>query len=64
MKLKTRKSVSKKFKITGSGKLLRRATGQNHYNTRDTGVQTRRKRRDKNVFKTDSDNLKRALPYA
>jgi large subunit ribosomal protein L35 len=64
MKQKTKKSVVKKFRVTGSGKLKRRATGQNHYNTRDTGNETRGKRRDQSVFKTDETNVKKALPYA
>ncbi len=65
MKLKTKKSVSKKVKVTGSGKLLRRASGQNHYNSRDTGAQTRAKRLDKG-FKVakEAQNVKNALPYA
>jgi large subunit ribosomal protein L35 len=29
-KAKTRKSLSKRFKITSSGKVMRRTTGQNH----------------------------------
>lgn len=64
MKQKTRKSVAKKVKVTGSGKLLRRSTGQNHYNSRDTGQQTRAKRRDQSIFKTDEANIRKALPYA
>jgi|OpeIllAssembly_1097287.scaffolds.fasta_scaffold1911497_2 large subunit ribosomal protein L35 len=64
MKQKTKKSVVKKVRITGSGKLKRRGTGQNHYNVRDTGKATRAKRRDQDFFKTDADNIKKALPYA
>lgn len=30
MKAKTRKSLSKRFKVTKSGKVLRRAVGQDH----------------------------------
>lgn len=63
MKQKTKKSVAKKVKVTGSGKLLTRSTGQNHYNSRNTGNQTRAKRRDQTVFKTVEANIKRALPY-
>ena len=63
-KLKTRKSVSKKVKVTGSGKLKTRATGQNHYNSRATGKQNRAKRLDQNVYETVAHNIKKALPYA
>jgi len=65
MKLKTKKSVSKKIKVTGSGKLLRRSSGQNHYNSRDTGAQTRAKRLDKGFkLASEEQNVKNALPYA
>lgn len=60
-KLKTKKSVAKKFKLTGSGKVQRRATGQNHYNTRDTGSMVRAKRLDQNVKSVDARNVKKAL---
>ncbi len=63
-KLKTRKSVSKKVKITGSGKLKTRATGQNHYNSRDTGKATRAKRKDNSVYPAVEKNIKASLPYS
>ena len=46
-KLKTRKSVVKKVKITARRKVLRRYTKQNHYNSRQTGKFKRKKRGDK-----------------
>jgi len=65
MKQKTRKSVAKKVKVTGSGKLLRRATRQNHYNVRATGAATRAKRSDSGfAVAKEEQNTKRALPYA
>jgi large subunit ribosomal protein L35 len=64
MKQKTRKSVSKKVKVTGSGKLVRRHTKQNHYNTRESGNFKRSKKRDQGFFKADEVNVKKALPYA
>ena len=62
-KLKTRKSLIKKIKITGGGKLKTRATGQNHYNSRESGSQKRSKRSDNDVYKAVADNIKKALPY-
>lgn len=47
MKLKTHKAVSKRFKVTKTGKVLKRAAGQDHFNSRDPGKITRKKRRDK-----------------
>lgn len=46
-KIKTHKAVSKRFKITKTGKVLKRTAGQDHFNTRDPGKITRKKRRDK-----------------
>jgi len=42
--MKTRKSLKKRFKITKTGKVLRRATGQNHYRAKKSGKQKRQKR--------------------
>ena len=64
MKQKTKKSVAKKVKISKNGKVLRRATGQNHYNSRATGNETRSKRLDTPASKTDAKNILHALPYA
>ena len=61
MKMKTRKSLVKKIKVTGSGKLKTRATGQNHHNTRDTGKQTRAKRQDNSVYPAVEKNIKKAM---
>ncbi len=63
-KMKTRKSISKKVKVTGTGKLLRRSTGHNHYNSRDTGAATRAKRKDHGIFRTEEKNIQKAMPYA
>lgn len=63
-KLKTRKSLIKKIKVTGNKKLKTRATGQNHHNSRDTGSQTRAKRKDNDVYEAVAKNIKKALPYA
>ncbi|EKE16501.1 MAG: hypothetical protein ACD_11C00005G0009 [uncultured bacterium] len=60
-KIKTKKSVSKKFRITKNGKVLRRATGQNHYNSKDSGEETRSKRKDQRLFRGDEKNVLKAL---
>lgn len=62
-KLKTKKSVAKKVKITGGKKLLRRYTKQNHYNSKQTGKFKRFKRNDQRLFKADEANVLNALPY-
>ncbi len=48
-KLKTRKCVSKRVKITGTGKVSRRKARQNHFNSRQDGDHKRAKRTDQIV---------------
>lgn len=59
--MKTKKSVVKKFKVTKNGKVIRRATGQNHYNSKDTGAETRSKKKDRRLFKGDEKNVLKAI---
>lgn len=56
-KMKTKKSVIKKFRVTKGRKVMRRKTGQNHFNAKDTGKQGREKRKDLRLFKTDEKNV-------
>lgn len=63
-KLKTNKAVAKKIKLTGKKKALRRRTGQNHFNSKETGKEGRSKRKDTRLFKADERNVLKALPYA
>ena len=43
MSNKTNKSFLKRIKITGSGKILKRPPGQNHFNAKDSGSKGQRK---------------------
>ena len=45
-KIKTHKATAKRFTMTGSGKVLRRKAGQDHFNARESGKIKRNKRRD------------------
>jgi ribosomal protein L35 len=40
----TKKSISNRIKITGTGKLMRRPMGQGHFKAKKTGKQNRSKR--------------------
>ncbi|TVR51900.1 MAG: 50S ribosomal protein L35 [Puniceicoccaceae bacterium] len=60
---KTKKSVAKRFKLTGSGKLMRRSPGQRHLLSSKTNKQKRRNSKDKPVADGHAANLKRALPF-
>ena len=62
-KLKTRKALVKKIKVTKNRKVLRRTTGQNHYNSKETGAVGRQKKGDLRLFKADEANVLKALPY-
>jgi large subunit ribosomal protein L35 len=45
-KMKTHKGASKRFKKTGSGKVVYRKAGQNHFNARENGKVGTNKKRD------------------
>jgi len=61
MKQKTRKALTKRFKITGRGKILHRSVHQNHFNAKETGNQTRSKRGSSQLKKADTKHLKKQL---
>jgi len=52
-KMKTNKRIAKTFWKTGSGKLMRRKSGQAHFNARETGNTTKNKRRDLVMHKSN-----------
>jgi large subunit ribosomal protein L35 len=58
--IKTRKSVAKKFKVTGSGKVLRRTSGHRHFLRNKTTKQKRRMCQDRSV----SDGVARMVRIA
>jgi ribosomal protein L35 len=60
-KQKTRKALIKKIKITKKRKVLRRSTNQNHYNSKDTGSEGRKKRKDVRLFRSDEKNFLKAI---
>ena len=62
-KLKTRKSICKRIKVTGRKKFLRRPTRQNHFNAKDPGQKTRAKRRLCRVNLVNKKRIRKALPY-
>lgn len=43
---KTVQAFAKRFKTTKNGKIIKRYCGQDHFNARNTGKITRKKRRD------------------
>jgi ribosomal protein L35 len=63
-KLKTHKALVKRIKVSKKNKVLRRATGQNHYNSKETGKVGRKKKNDARLFKTDEKNVLKAMHLA
>ena len=63
-KAKTRKAVAKRFKVTGSGKILRRKQGKRHL------LQKKSRKRKRNLGKAtlvsnaDLKNVKANLPFS
>ena len=49
MKIKTKRAVAKRFKITKKGKVIARTANQDHFNSRESGNKTRAKRSDKQI---------------
>ncbi|PIP23474.1 MAG: 50S ribosomal protein L35 [Candidatus Nealsonbacteria bacterium CG_4_10_14_0_2_um_filter_38_17] len=61
MSLKTRKSLTKRFKITKTGKILRRATGLNHYRAKKSGKKVRQGREWVKLSKGEAKRIKKLL---
>ena len=60
---KTKKSVAKRFKLSGTGKLIRRTPGFRHLLSAKSTKSKRRATRDKLVAKGHAPALKRCLPF-
>jgi len=61
-KLKTRKALLKRIKITGKNNILRRKVHQSHFNAKDSGSQTRNKRKAIRFLPVDRKIIKKVLP--
>jgi len=59
--MKTRKSIKKRFKITKTGKVLRRAIGQDHNRTKKSGNTKRRLKKMVALSKVDAKKIKKLL---
>ncbi len=60
-KLKTRKSITKRFKITKTGKILRRHTGLDHYRAKKSRKKIRQSRKLVEVSKAEAKKIKKLL---
>lgn len=59
--MKPRKSILKRFKITRTGKVLRRATGQDHLRSKKNGKFRRKNKRWVQMSKSDAKKIKQIL---
>ena len=55
MSIKTNKSYSKRLKLTKSGKLLARKTGQNHFNSKERRASKSVKKRGAEFHMSNKD---------
>jgi len=59
--MKTKKALLKRFRITKTGKILRRMSGQNHYRAKKTGERKRKGRKWVPLAKSEARKLKKYL---
>jgi len=60
-KLKTRKAILKRFKVTKTGKILRRAVGQDHNRMKKSGKKKRKMRKWIKLSKPDAKKIRKLL---
>jgi large subunit ribosomal protein L35 len=61
---KIRQAIVKRFKITKTGKILRRLAGQNHFRAKKSGKKIRQLRKWVPVSKAERRQIKQLLYYA
>jgi large subunit ribosomal protein L35 len=57
-KIKTHKATAKRYYFTGKGKIMRKKAGQDHFNARESGRVTKRKRRHVSAHATTTRTIK------
>jgi large subunit ribosomal protein L35 len=62
--VKTRKAVAKRFKITGSGKVMRRGAGKRHLLQGKNSNRRRSLGKDRQVSATDTYRITQNLPFS
>ncbi|NIM05006.1 MAG: 50S ribosomal protein L35 [Armatimonadetes bacterium] len=63
-KMKTRKSAAKRFKFTGTGKIVRRNTGKGHLMMKKSGGRKRRLDVESCVASGEKQKVRRMVPYS
>ncbi len=62
-KLKTKKGVAKRFKITKSGKIKKRSAGRGHILSKMSRKRKRKLRKSGYLAGVEVKNIRRMLPY-
>lgn len=62
-KLKTRKSAARRFRVTGSGKIVRRKAYKSHLLQHKSSARKRNLSKMALVSETQEDNVRLMLPY-
>ena len=62
-KIKTNRGAAKRFKTTGSGKIVRNRAFSNHILTKKSTKRKRRLRKSDFVHSSDKRNVTRLIPY-
>ncbi|NBV41321.1 50S ribosomal protein L35 [bacterium] len=62
IKLKTNKSAAKRFKITGSGKVMKNTSGKRHILSNKSSKLKRNKRGFTQISKSDLEKVRACLP--
>lgn len=63
MKQKTKSAAAKRFKVSAKGKVQHLPPNRSHFNARDTGDESRRKRGNAGVSSADRQRVQELLPY-
>lgn len=63
-KVKTKSGAKKRFKVTGTGKIMHKRAYKNHILTKKETKQKRRLTRKQVITPSDAVNIKPMLPYA
>ena len=62
-KMKTSRSAAKRFKMTGTGKIVRNKAYKRHILTKKSTKRKRNLRKDIILYETNVKNMKKILPY-
>ncbi len=62
-KMKTDRGAAKRFKVTGTGKIIRRKAGMNHILEKKPSTRTRRLNREAEVAPGDTKSVRRMLGH-